>query len=60
MMTGVVRDPLDDVGVKGFLGSLDDGIRVPVARGSRPGGLGRLLPALRGRLPRAQIDGTVK
>ena len=52
---------LHDVGIEGFLGDLDDdsaasGAGAVVLRPS----LSRLLPALRGRLPRAQIDGTVK
>ena len=48
--------PLDHVGVKGLLGDLEDG---PVTRLGRSGRLG-LLPALRGRLPRTQIDGAIE
>src|SRR5262249_59001142 len=49
------------MGIEVSLGSVDHD--PAVGRGRRAGlglRLGRLLPALRGRLPRAQIDGSVK
>jgi hypothetical protein len=56
---GAVRGA--DIGIEGFLGDVEH--EPAVGRGRRAGlglRLARLLPALRGGLPRAQIDGSVK
>ena len=53
----MVRERSNDVGVKGLLGDLDD---EAVAARAGAVGLSRLLPALRGGLPRTQIDGTIE
>ena len=63
-MTGVVLDRSDDVGVEGLFRHVEHERRrlagVAAAARARVGGAGRLLlPALRGGLPRAEIDGTV-